>query len=310
MDRDTALALVTLAELPGVGERRLQRIAARALAGGVAVSEVLALPAAVLARDYHLPATALMRLTRARLWHGAHCRGIVARLDACGGRLCTPGDRDYPAQWRARLEPPPLLYAYGEGALLAPPVVALLSSRLVTEQVVTATMRVVRRAAADGCSIAVGGMKATHRIAAMAVRASRARRLVVLDRGLFAAFRRGLELDPFGPAPGLSRFDPHTTLVLSTFRPHDHAVARNGRRRDELIAALGDVVVAASARPGGEVERICLRALDRGQCVLIWQAENEALLAAGAQPLDESELQRGLRRFALRAGSPETGDGG
>jgi hypothetical protein len=297
MDRETPLALLTLAELPRVGERRVARICERARGGGTSLAEVLALPSAVLERDFGLPAAALTRLARARLWHAAHCRGILARLDACGGRLCAPADADYPQQWLARVAPPPLAYAYGDDTLLGLPTVALLSSRALTEQVVMATMRVVRRAAADGCAVAVGGMKGTHRIAAMAVRASRARRLVVLDRGLFAAFARGLEFDPFGVAPGHARFDPGATLVLSSFRAHDHAVPRNGRRRDELIAALGDVVVALSARSGGEIERICLRALDRGQCVLIWQAQNDALLAAGAHPLDERELERGLRRF-------------
>jgi predicted Rossmann fold nucleotide-binding protein DprA/Smf involved in DNA uptake len=298
MNRETALAMLALAELPRIGERRLQRVCERAHGGGRSLAEVLALPPDVLGRLYGLPAPALVRLAQARLWHTSHCRGILARLEACGGRLCTPEDAEYPGRWRTHADPPPpLVYAYGDPALATLPTVALLSSRALTEQVVTATMRVVRRAAADGCAVAVGGMKATHRIAAMAVRASAARRIVVLDRGLFAAFRSGLEFDPFGAAPGRSRFDPRATLVLSTFRPHDHAVPRNGRRRDELIAALGDVIVAVSARPGGEIERICLRALDRGFSVLSWQGQNEALVAAGAQPIDESELARGLRRF-------------
>ena len=57
-----------------------------------------------------------------------------------------------------------------------------------------------------------------------------------------------------------------------------------------------DVVVAASTRPGGEIERICFAALDRGQCVLSWQGENAGLVAAGAVPLDESQLGE-LRGF-------------
>src|SRR5262249_10189144 len=105
------------------------------------------------------------------------------------------------------------------------------------------------------------------------------------------------QFDPFGFGPGRTRFDPRTTLVLSVFRPHDHATPRSGRRRDELIAALGDVIVALSARPGGEVERICLRALARGQCVLSWNGESTSLRAAGAAPIDAHDLVYGLRRF-------------
>ena len=62
----------------------------------------------------------------------------------------------------------------------------------------------------------------------------------------------------------------------------DHAAAHNGKRRDELIAALADVIIAVHARPGGVIEHVCLQALDRGQVVLSWYGENAGLIAAGA----------------------------
>src|SRR5215470_15906367 len=298
MDYETALALITLAELPRVGERRLLRVQARARHGGVSLTRVVRLPPDALARDYGLPAPALARLERDRFWHVAHCRALVANLAACGAHPCQPGDAHYPRRWSERAEPaPPLAYAHGSAELLERPAAALLASRGLSEQTVTAAARVAQRAALEGFALAVGGMKATHRIAAATARAAGAPRLVVLDRGLFAAFGGPPEFDPFGFGPGRTRFDPRTTLALSVFRPHDHATPRNGRRRDQLIAALGDIVVALSARPGGEVERICLRALDRGQCVLNWQGDNPALLAAGAVAIDEETLQGGLRRF-------------
>src|SRR5215470_4582003 len=298
MDYDASVALITLAELPRVGERRLQRVQREARGRGMALARVLALGSVALARDYGLPAPALARLQRDRFWHTAHCRALVARLAACGARICQPGDAHYPSRWSMRADPvPPVAYLYGAFAALSRPTVALLTSRTVDEQTVVATMRVAQRAAQEGFALAVGGMKSTHRIAAATARAAGAPRLVVLDRGLFAAFGGPPEFDPFGFGPGRTRFDPRTTLALSVFRPHDHATPRNGRRRDQLIAALGDIVVALSARPGGGVERICLRALDRGQCVLNWQGDNPALLAAGAVAIDEETLQGGLRRF-------------
>jgi predicted Rossmann fold nucleotide-binding protein DprA/Smf involved in DNA uptake len=192
---------------------------------------------------------------------------------------------------------PPLAYLYGATELLTAPCVALLASRGLNEHTVTASVQIARQVAVEECTLAVGGMKSTHRIAAVSARAAGAPRLVMLDRGLFAAFGGQPEFDPFGFGPGRSRFNHSATLVLSVFRPHDHATPRNGRRRDELIAALGDAVVAISARPGGEVERICLRALDRGQVVFSWQGNSRGLVAAGAVALDERDLQRGLRRY-------------
>jgi predicted Rossmann fold nucleotide-binding protein DprA/Smf involved in DNA uptake len=298
MDYETALALVMLAELPRVGERRLLRVQARARSCGLPLARVIGLAPGALAHEYGLPAAALARLQRQRFWHTAHCRALVANLAGCGASLCQPGEPPYPRRWTERADPaPPLVYAHGAAELLAQPTAALLASRAPTEETVTATVRVAQRAALDGLALAVGGMKTTHRIAAATARAAGAPRLVVLDRGLFAAFGGPPQFDPFGLGPGRARFDPRSTLVLSIFRPHDHATPRNGRRRDELIAALGDIVVALSARPGGEVERICLRALTRGQCVLSWHGNSPTLIAAGAAPLDEGDLVHGFGRF-------------
>ena len=84
---------------------------------------------------------------------------------------------------------------------------------------------------------------------------------------------------------------------VSPFRLMDHAVPRNGRRRDELIGALADVVVAVHARAGGEIERVCFEALDRGQCVLSWYGENAGLVAAGATVIEAKDLNE-LARYA------------
>lgn len=306
MEYEAALALVTLAELPRVGERRLLRMQEMARGRRVALSSVVGLPLHSWARDYGLPLPARERLERDGFWHTAHCRALVARLHACGARVCARGEPTYPERWADRGDPaPPLVYLFGAAELLHRPAVALLASRGVTAQTVTATVHVAQRAAFDGFALAVGGMKATHRIAAATGRAAGAARLVVLDRGLFAAFGGQPAFDPFGLGPGRTRFDPGASLVLSVFRPNDHATPRNGRRRDGLIAALGDIVVAVSARPGGEVERICLRALDHGQCVLNWHGDNPSLRAAGAIPIDEHDLRYGLRRFL-----PGRADGG
>ncbi len=298
MNFETALALITLAELPRVGERRLAHVQRIAHGQGLPLTGVLGLDAAALAHDYRLPTPALRRLQRERLWHMAYCRALVARLAACGAQVCQPGDPEFPQRWHDRASPlPPLAYVYGATELLDRPAVALLASRGINEHMVTATVQIAQAVARAECTLVVGGMKTTHRIAAVTVRAAGAGRVIVLDRGLFAAFGGRPEFDPFGFGPGRSRFDPRGTLVVSVFRPDNHATPRNGRRRDELIAALGDVVVALNARAGGEVERICLRCLDRGQCVLSWQANSPALVAAGAVAIDERDLASVLHRF-------------
>ena len=76
----------------------------------------------------------------------------------------------------------------------------------------------------------------------------------------------------------------------------DHAVPRNGRAAMSSSAALADVIVAVHARPGGQIERVCFEALDRGQCVLSCTAKS-GLVAAGATAVAEADLAAGLSRF-------------
>jgi hypothetical protein len=256
------------------------------------------LPPHGLARDFLLPGPAIERLTVQRSRHEEHCRRLWRRLQAGNVMLSEPGDASYPERWHTRSEtPPPIAYAYGNPSVLAAPTLAVLSSRTLDEQTVAATVAVLRRATTEACTVVSGGMKSTHRVAAVTVKATGASRVIVLDRGLFCVFGKDLRSDPFGFGPGRAPLDLTSTLVLSTFRPYDHAAPANGRRRDRLVADLADVVVAIHARPGGEIEHVCLRVLDRGGCVLSWHGENAGLVAAGAVPIDDSDLETGLTRL-------------
>lgn len=291
-------ALFLFSELPGVGERTLARIQEVAQRQQRPLHETLTLPAAAWRDEFGLPRAAVARLTDQYQEHDAYCRATLRRLVQADIAVRRPGDAMFPERWaRHPALCPPLVYQHGNPGVLEAPTLAVLSSRDVTERSVLATVQVTRAAARDGFTLVSGGMKTTHRIAAVSGRATGTKRAIVLDRGILATFGKSLGRDPFGFSPGRARFDPARCLALSPFRPNDHASPRSGRRRDELVARLADLIVAAHARVGGEIERVCLLALDRGQPVLSWQAENASLLAAGAGTIDESDLRSDLRRF-------------
>jgi predicted Rossmann fold nucleotide-binding protein DprA/Smf involved in DNA uptake len=299
---DVALARLMLFELPRVGEQTVRRLLELARDQRLELGDVLRFPAPLLASRCRLPAAAIERLTIDREPYTRHCQMLLARAHQIGADLCTLDDAEYPRPWlRHTLSPPPLVYVHGAAAALAAPAVALLSSREPSAPSVSATVRLIEGAAGEGFTLVAGGMKSTHRIAAATARASGALRVIVLDRGLLSTFPDGLPRDSFGFGPCRPALDTSRTLVLSPFRLYDHAVPRNGRRRDQLAAALGDLIVAVSARPGGEIERICLEALDRGRCVLSWHGENRGLVAAGAIAIDESDVRAGLRRFLAKS---------
>jgi predicted Rossmann fold nucleotide-binding protein DprA/Smf involved in DNA uptake len=308
---EDAFVLLLLSELPRVGERTLARLRARAEEQEGGLARIVIQPPEVLAAEYGLAPAAIHRLHENRAQHETHCRMVADWLRQAQVRITHPGHPSYPARLTPRAgAAPPLLYLRGNSGVLAGPTLAVLASREPGEQSVVATVQIAQHAAREGFALVTGGMKATHRIAAAAVRAAGARRAIVLDRGVLAAFGGSFERDPFGLAAGPTSFDARRTLVLSPFRPCDHASPRNGQRRDELIAALGDLVVATSARPGGEVERICLRALDAGQCVLSWQGENAALAAAGAAAICGPACAASCRaRPCCRSGGLDLEDG-
>jgi predicted Rossmann fold nucleotide-binding protein DprA/Smf involved in DNA uptake len=301
MDKAEALYAVMLSELPQVGDRVADRIRALNRRRGHSLATFFRLPAAVLRDDYDLHAAAVSRLGAQRDEHESRCRWLVDRLAAAGGTVAFVEESGYPVRVRARLAPPPaVLYAKGAHEVLRGPTLAVLNSRALSEHSVSASLAVVQAAAAQGFTLVGGGMKTAYRITAVASRAAAAPRVIVLDRGIFATFGARLDRDPFGFGPGRSPLDPTRTLVVSPFRLMDHASPRNGQRRDELVAALADVIVAVHARPGGGMERVCLRALDRGQSVLSWYGENAGLVAAGATAIEEADLAKGLSRFLPR----------
>jgi DNA recombination-mediator protein A len=301
MDNDADLAAVMLSQLPRMGEKAATRVLRLNEARGIGLSQFFRLPPATLRDAYRLPPAAVQRICDEPGRRQREALELLGEMEAGRVQVWLPAGEIYPARWRERLELcPPIVFALGSPDALAAPTVAALNSRGLTERSISATIRIVQAAAAQGLCVVSGGMKATHRIPAVLGRSAPAR-VIVLDRGLFAAFGRHLDRDPFGLGPGRAALDAERTLVLSPFRLRDHAVARNGPRRDELVTALADVVVAVHTRPGGQIERICFSALDRGQCVLSWLGENAGLVAAGAVPIDETDLGE-LRRFVPRAG--------
>lgn len=295
MDRQSALHVVQLSELPHVGPRGMGRILEVNRAVGRSLAQFFHLPAAAYEEEYHLAPRAIACLTQHRRAYEEHCAALAERLRAHGGLALVNGGREYPRAWVQYLsQPPPVVFALGDPALLQSPTAAVLNSRAPSVDAIVATRAIVERAARDGFCVASGAMKLGHRIAAASARAAQAARIIVLDRGLFAAVGDESERDIFGLVSGRLRLDRSRTLVLSPFRLNNHAAPMNGARRDSLIAALADVVICVEARPGGHMEELGLDMLARGKLVASWRGANRSLTAAGARSLEADDLAAGL----------------
>ena len=83
--------------------------------------------------------------------------------------------------------------------------------------------------------------------------------------------------------------------VTSPFDDDDveHATPRQGAYRNDLVAAVADVVFVPHASPGGKAEANAVRAIRRGQTVLTFaDAANEHLVRVGARAISVAELSR------------------
>ena len=295
MDRQTAIHIVKLTELPHTGPKTLSRVLKLNRSLGRSLEQFFHLPAAAYRDEYRLSAPAVECLTQQRRAFDEHGSYLAQRLLDHGGQPLLCGDPEYPAAWIQFLaQPPPFVFALGDTALLQHPTAAILNSRSPSAEAIIATRRIVERAARDGFGVASGAMKLGHRIAAASARAALAARIIVLDRGLFAALGDETERDIFGLTSGHLRLDRTRTLVLSPFRLENHAAPVNGARRDALIAALAEVVLCVEARPGGHMEDLGLDMLARGKIVISWRGSNLTLVNAGARMLEERDLASGL----------------
>ena len=302
MDKNSLVDLIMLSELPRVGDRRIDQILRKNEERGHGISAFLRLPGAVLREDYGLHPDVVHRLTQDFAAYRLRCHWLSEQLPS-GAAGYDLRRASYPERLRGRLKPPPgVLFGYGKWPLLTTPTLAVLNSREIATHMLQATHAVSEAAAQAGFTLVCGGMKANHRIAAVAARAARADRIIVLDRGLLVSFDPGFQRDAFGFGPMRSEFNSERSLAISPFRLLDHAMPRSGPRRDEVIAAMADVVVAVHARPGGGIERACLQALDRGQTLLSWYGENPGLVAAGATSIDDRGLLATLQ--SIRGGRP------
>ena len=111
-----------------------------------------------------------------------------------------------------------------------------------------------------------------------------------MDRGLREALGPDLDRPPFTAArnPRDTVFAADRDLALSPFRLDDHALGANNRRRDRVIYALADLIIALDTRAGGGMVAECLRAHRQGR--MVWVADggrdgNDELRRAGCPPI-------------------------
>ena len=205
--------------------------------------------------------------------------------------------------------PPPLLYAIGALPLL---------DLSYTAERFTFTIAVSNGAAADvldrldalaaelsgsGGIPVTGHDRAPYQRLALAAQRRNNPVVYVMDRGLREALGTQFDRPPFAAARIRDhRFDRARDLALSPFRLDDHSLGANNRKRDSLVFALSDVIIAMDVRAGGAMHDACARAARQKRLVYVCddgRDGNAGLRAEGCRTLPTgphrvAEIRRAL----------------
>jgi predicted Rossmann fold nucleotide-binding protein DprA/Smf involved in DNA uptake len=195
--------------------------------------------------------------------------------------------------------PPPILYALGNQDLLDSgelhvhgrfTFTVAVSNGAPTESLVRLDQIAADLVQAGGIPV-TGHDRAPYKRLALAAQRINRSIIYVLDRGLREALGPEFDRPPFAAARIREAvFDVNRDLALSPFRLDDHALGANNRRRDRMIFALADLVIAVDVNAGGAMEAECRRSQEQGRTVRVaagGREGNAALLAAGCVPLPE-----------------------
>ncbi len=266
--RDFAL---WLALTPGIGGKSVTRVLARNDLLGRDPESFMRLSEEVLREEYRLnakQAASLVSQARAPI---ADMQEMRSKLDALGVSLVTAADAHYPD--RIELidpDPPGVLFLYGNQNLLKAKTLSVLSSRNTTPAGLDLMEKLTEEAVLAGEVVVSGHDTPEYQRSALVPLRWGAPRILCLDRGLFEALGPELKEEPFRAARlWRYQFDPKTDLVVSPFRPNASFAGVNNQVRDRLITSLSDRLDFVEVAPGGNMEKLCRRALKAGRPVRV-----------------------------------------
>ncbi|GIV10801.1 MAG: hypothetical protein KatS3mg020_0292 [Fimbriimonadales bacterium] len=280
--------LLFLTLLPDVGRRALRYVLERQQVRRETPEEILNLPAETLRAEYRLPPRAVYAMREEWARRLQETQQLEEHLTRCGARWLCFQDAAYPHALDDMPEPPPVLFTYGDHALLNEPCFALLASHTVSARGLRELEEVNESLIAQGFTPIVSATQPAYQRALLCTVRQGAPYVLTLDRGLLSAFAEDLRKEPLRQARiWQAEFDPNRALALSPFRPRDGWVAANGKYRDALIGYLASAVMVIEARPDGYIVQLCRQLLQHGRKVYVLPSDatgNQQILNAGATP--------------------------
>jgi DNA processing protein len=198
--------------------------------------------------------------TAVRSVSGSDGEGVLADVRRLGGETIVPGDACYPAVLRPIDEPPALLFAAGNLALLARSAVAIVGSRNHTAYGAAACRMVASAFARAGGSVVSGMARGLDAVAHEAALEAGGGTIGVLGNGLGVVY----------PAANRKLYGAmiERGLLLTEFPPGERPHAGSFPKRNRLISGLARATVVVEAAPGSGALITANCALEQGRELL------------------------------------------
>jgi len=282
LERDEVAAYLALAQVPGIGAARLRTL----VAAFESAAAALRAPHGAIAA---LPGFSRAAATAIRAGSPQSGHEILDGLDRLGACVLLPDDPTFPPLLRDVPDPPALLFAWGNAALLARPAAGIVGSRDHSPYGAAAARLLAAGVAGAGVVVVSGMARGIDAIAHAAALDSGGASVGILGNGfgvIYPAVNRVLYERMVARGCLVTELPPGE-------RPHAGAFPR----RNRLISGLAGVTVVIEAAPGSGALITADCALDQGRAVLAVPGPITSPTSVGCNKL----IQQGAKP-ALAAG--------
>jgi DNA processing protein len=271
--------LLTLALLEGIGPSRLSTLVRRFGTAGAA----LAAPARELALLPGISAPVARAVAGAGERERVAARRALRTLERAGAVALTPDDPEFPDAFRLLPDPPYLLFAAGDLALLSTPAVAVVGTRAPTHYGRDAAEELAAALALAGYAVASGMARGIDTVAQRAALDAGGTTIGVLGHGIEQVYP---------PENGALFADVRRRgLLLTEFPPGEKPRAGNFPRRNRLIVALSRAVLVVEMGLKSGAQHSVTYALEQGKEVMAVPGPITSPASAGTNQL----LKEGAR---------------
>jgi DNA processing protein len=284
------LAYLALVQVPGLGPTRLQTLLD-------VFDSPLGAHSAPFAFLRTLPGMSSACATAIKETPLSAGRRLVEAAEHAGARILVPADADFPAQLRTIPDPPPVLFALGDLALLTRPALAVVGSRDHTAYGETVTRTVSSQAARAGVVIVSGMARGLDAVAHGAALDAGGTTIGVLGNGIGVIY----------PAANRALYERVTArgLLLTEFPPGERPHAGSFPRRNRLISGLARATLVVEAAVGSGALITAGTALDQGREVLAVPGPITSAVSSGCNRLIRDGAGPYLEPLDLFAHYPE-----